>query len=153
MNLPPPAGTVIQVGDVVTSPVTGGPFDLPAMWYTENGELPTDLDASNPSYVIAMGQNAQVHFLQECFGTETIRIWAALVDSVDMNLQSAFVELFPYAEFPITDCPNYEANFPAIGTRRVFSYLPINRQKPFQPSEPLGTLEEGSEQWNKLFQL
>jgi len=153
MNLAPPGGTVIQTGSLVEPPITGGPFDLPAMWYTRTGVSPQITGSANPSYVIAMGQNAQVHFLQECFGNEIRRIWAALVDSVDINLQCEFVELFPYAEFPVTDCPNYTANFPPIGTRRVFSYLPIGRQKPFQPSVPLGTLEPGSPQWNQLFQL
>jgi len=151
MNEPAPIGTVRQVGDFNFSPITGGPFDLPAMWYTQNGQIPGVTGTTDPSYVIAMGNQAQVHFLSECFGPTTRRVWACLVDSVDMNMQAEFVELFPYAEFESAQCGSYVANFPDIGNRKVYSYLPPDRQKPFQPSVPLGTLDPGSFQWKQLF--
>lgn len=142
---------VIQAGDVVMLPITGGPQDLPATWFTKDGKVPSDLDTLNPSYAIAMGQRAQVHMLQDCVGEDTIRIWAALVDDPDTDLQAEFVELFPYAEFDISECGSYTANFPDIGNRKVYAYAPPRRIKPPLASEPLGTLDPGSEQFRKLF--
>ncbi len=151
MTEPPPPGTVRQAGDVEMLPITGGRFPLPTTWWTSNGLVPSDVLVTNPSYSISMGNNAQVHFLQECFGLDMIRIWAAFVEQPDINLQCEFVELFPYAEFPISDCGNYVANFPDIGNRFVFAYAPPRRIKPFQPSVPLGTLELSDPQYKKLF--
>jgi len=151
MTEPPPPGTVRQAGDVSMLPITGGPFDLPTTWWTATGDLPSSPLVTNPSYSISMGTQAQVHLLQECVGLDTIRIWAAFVDSVDINLQCDFVELFPYAEFDISECGSYVANFPAIGNRKVFSYQPPDRVKPFQESEPLFTLELFDPQYKKLF--
>lgn len=151
MTEPPPPGTVRQAGDVEMLPIPGGRFPLPTTYWTSNGLVPSDLDVLNPSYSISMGNNAQVHFLQECFDLNTIRIWAAFVEQPDNDLLSEFVELFPYAEFPTSDCGNFVANFPDIGNRFVFAYGPPRRITAFLPSVALGTLELSDPQYKKLF--
>lgn len=151
MTEPPPPSTLRHAGDVVMLPIEGGLFPLPTTWWTANGLLPSDPLVFNPSYSISMGIQAQLHMYQECFGLDTVRIWAAFVEQPDINLQCDYVELFPYAEFPIEDCGDYEVNFPAIGTKKIFSYLPPNRMKPFQPSVPVSIESTGGIQYLALF--
>lgn len=151
MTEPPPIGTVRHAGDVVMLPITGGPQPLPATYWSANGLPPSDSGALNPAYCIAMGQTAQAHFLQECVGVDTIRIWAAFVEDVEINLQTEFVELFPYAEFDVSDCGMYDREDEPPLNRKVYAYCPARRVKPFTPSVPLSALEEGSEQFKGLF--
>jgi len=132
-------------------PITGGPLPLPATWWTRDGLLPSNTNAQNPSYVIAMGLAGQVHMLQQCVTLTTIRIWAAFVDEVEINLQTEFVELFPYAEFPVSECGSYTAS-PFVGLpSKVFAYCPPGRVEPPTASEALTSMEPGGEQFTKLF--
>ena len=132
-------------------PIEGGLFPLPTTWWTPTGDVPSSPLATNPSYAISMGIQAQLHWLQDCPDTETVRIWGAFVNSVDINLQGDFIELFPYAEFNISQCGDYQVTNPDIGNRKVFSYCPPNRSKPFEPSVPIFMPTTGSFQFQRIF--
>jgi len=151
MEEPGPLGRVIQAGDVVMTDILGGPEPLPCTYWSFNGLPPSDNNALNPAYAICMGKRAQVHFIQECFDTNKIRIWAGFVEDVQINLQTEFVECFPYAEFLITDCGEYQAA-PFVGlNKKCFAYCPPGRLKPPTASEPLTSMEEFGDQWQLLF--
>ena len=151
MNEPSPFPKLIHAGDFVMLPITGGPEPLPATWWTANGEFPGTPDVANPSYAIAMGKEAQVHMFQECVDANTIRIFAAFVDEVEVNLQGQRVDLFPYAQFDISECGDYTADLVFPINKRIFAYCPAGRVKPITPSEPLTSMEPGGEQFRKLF--
>ena len=151
MTQPPPFGVVIQAGDVVMSPILGGPDPLPCTYWTTNGKEPPDPEALNPSYAICMGQTGQVHFVQDCVGDTTIRIWACFVEGAEVDLQAQFVECFPYAQFDEADCGNYNRDFQPAFSRFVFAYCPLNRVKPALFSVPLTSMEPGGEQYEAMF--
>lgn len=151
MNEPGPPQRVIQVGDFQMLGVLGGPQELPCTYWSADGNRPDSLPQGiNPSYGICMGKRAQVHFIQRCLG-DRVRIWAGFVEDVQINLQTEFVECFPYADFPGTDCENYTAEAFVGLPERCFAYCPIDRIKPFTPSVPLTSMEVGGDQWQLLF--
>lgn len=148
---PGPPNRVIQAGDIVMTDILGGPEPLPCTYWSKNGLPPSDPQALNPAYAICMGKRAQVHFIQECFDLDKIRIWAGFVEDVQINLQTEFVECFPYAQFLETECGDYTAE-PFVGLpKKCFAYCPIGRIKPPTPSEPLTSMEFGGDQWQLLF--
>lgn len=151
MTDPPPSNALIHAGDVVMSPILGGPAPLPCTYWTKNGKAPPDVEALNPSYAICMGQTGQVHFLQECVGIDQIRIWASFVDSVQINLQTQRVELFPYADFPVEDCGGYTRFEEPPSNRFVYAYCPLRRVKPETPSVAITTMFEGGAQFTAMF--
>jgi len=151
MEEPSPFSKLIHAGDEVMLPITGGPVPLPTTWWTANGLLPSDVEAINPSYSISMGKKSQLHMYQECVGTDTIRIWASIVDDVQIDLLTASVQLFPYAEFDISECGSYTEGFVFPFDKFVFAYAPAGRITPAVDSEPLTTVFPGGEQFNQLF--
>jgi len=151
MSFPPPFGTLIQAGDVVMSPILGGPEPLPCTYWTTNGSGPPSTSALNPSYAICMGQTGQVHFVQDCVGLSTIRIWACFVEGVEVDLQAQFVECFPYAQFKIQDCGNYNRSSQPPLSRFVFAYCPQVRVKPALFSVPITSMEPGGSQFEAMF--
>lgn len=151
MEEPGPLNRVIQAGDIVLTPILGGPEPLPCTYWTVNGVGDPSEGGRNPSYAICMGKRAQVHFIQECFDVDKIRIWAGFVEDVQINLQTEFVECFPYAQFLITDCPDYIAEPFISQSKKCFAYCPQDRVKPFTPSVPLTSMEEFGEQWQLLY--
>jgi len=151
MTLPPPPLTVIQAGDIVMTPILGGPEPLPTTYWTANGIADPNEGALNPSYAISMGQTAQIHWVQDCVGLETIRIWASYVEGVQVNLQAQFVECFPYAQFDVSECGNYTREFEPTASRFVFAYCPQSRVKDALFSVPLTSMEAGGEQFKGMF--
>jgi len=151
MEEPGPLNRVIHTGDTVQIGIAGGPQLLPCTYWTVDGELNISQIGRNPTYAICMGKGAQVHFVQECFDVDKIRIWAGFVEDVQINLQTEFVEMFPYAQFLIADCPNYTFDPFVSQSKKCFAYCPQDRVKPFTPSEPLTSMQEGGDQWQLLY--